>query len=269
MARETTRYEHRVIVLYDFLGWRSEVADAGDDSEKIGRLRQTLLLHAKLSKIEGPVVVSTFSDNVAISTIPDKAATPVFLDAIATIQLHATARGFLMRGGIAVGDLIHDDDMVFGPALNRALELESKIAKYPRIIVDDDVAKIGDARNIISEEGGLKFLDPFTTAYFGNWINQSKQIGEANASLKAMGLDLIGSPGVHGTTALNSVIDTMQARLRTPLADKEYEKVVWLYDRIAGRLGVPASSSYPRVRPAPPATRQSRRLIVTGRAAST
>jgi hypothetical protein len=129
-----------------------------------------LLLHARLLKIEGPVRVRTFSDNVVISTTPDKNVTPVFLDTIAALQAHATAKGFLMRGGIAVGGLIHDDEVVFGPALNRAYDLESRIAVYPRIVVDEDVANIGDASELLSVEDDVKFLDPFTTAYLENWI---------------------------------------------------------------------------------------------------
>src|ERR1700683_331379 len=112
------RYERRGVVFYDFLGWQSEITSAGDDGEKIGRLRRILLLHSRLLKVEGPVVVSTFSDNVVISALQDKDATPVFLDTIAALQLHATAKGFLIRGGITVGDLIHDHEVVFGPALN-------------------------------------------------------------------------------------------------------------------------------------------------------
>ncbi len=244
-------YERRVVVFYDFLGWQSEIASAGKDPEKIGRLRRMLLLHSRLLKIEGPVAVSTFSDNVVISTIPDKDATPVFLDTIATLQLHASAKGFLMRGGIAVGDLIHGEDVVFGPALNRAYELESKIAVYPRVVVDDEVTKIGDTGTLLVSEGNIKFLDPFTTAYFGNWIAGSKHVDELNATLAAMGLPGGEIPGqtVHGTTALMSVLDVMKPRIRGALADKEFDKVAWLYDRIAKRLGVPLSASYPRVRP--------------------
>jgi hypothetical protein len=244
------KYERRLVVFYDFLGWRSEIISAGSDPKKIGRLRRMLLLHSRLLKIDGPVTVTTFSDNVVISTVPDKDATPIFLDAIATLQLHASAKGFLMRGGVAVGDLIHDSEVVFGPALNRAYELESKIAIYPRIVVDDEVVRIGNIGHLLASEEGVHFLDPFTTAYFGAWLASSKNGEELNATLAAMGLPGGAMPGqVHGATALMSVLDVMKPRIRVALADKEFAKVAWLYDRIARRLGVPLTASYPRIRP--------------------
>ncbi len=50
--------------------------------------------------------------------------------------------GFLIRGGISIGRLFHSDNFIFGDALIKAYELESKYAKYPRIILDDEVIEI-------------------------------------------------------------------------------------------------------------------------------
>jgi hypothetical protein len=40
-------YENRAVAFYDFLGWRSKIAEAGDDPEKIGQLRRMILLHTR------------------------------------------------------------------------------------------------------------------------------------------------------------------------------------------------------------------------------
>jgi hypothetical protein len=63
--------------------------------------------------------VSTFSDNVVISQLPG-ANTPQLLMQLAIWQLGAAINGFLMRGGVTIGDLVHEDEAVFGPGLNRA-----------------------------------------------------------------------------------------------------------------------------------------------------
>jgi hypothetical protein len=47
--------------------------------------------------------------------------------------------GILIRGGITVGKLVKSWGQLFGPAIVRAYELESKIAKYPRIVVGKEV----------------------------------------------------------------------------------------------------------------------------------
>jgi hypothetical protein len=121
-------YERKVVAFYDLLGWRKEIENAGTDPKKIGALRRLILQHSRMLRlpVESPVNVSTFSDNIVISTVPHKEITPYFLREMATIQLMTASMGFLLRGGIAVGDIMHDEEVVFGPALNRAYELEKQ-----------------------------------------------------------------------------------------------------------------------------------------------
>lgn len=51
--------------------------------------------------------------------------------------------GFIVRGAITYGDIYFENErnVWFGPAMNRAFYLESKIAKYPRIIIDPEYAQ--------------------------------------------------------------------------------------------------------------------------------
>ncbi|EPB8161952.1 TPA: hypothetical protein I9092_001885 [Clostridium perfringens] len=50
---------------------------------------------------------------------------------------------FICRGGVAYGDVYYEDgrSLLFGGAINRAYQLESKDAIYPRIVIDDFVAE--------------------------------------------------------------------------------------------------------------------------------
>lgn len=51
--------------------------------------------------------------------------------------------GFIARGAITHGDLFYDNEknIWFGPAMNRAYFLESKKARFPRVIVDPEYAE--------------------------------------------------------------------------------------------------------------------------------
>lgn len=51
--------------------------------------------------------------------------------------------GFIARGAITHGDLFYDNEknIWFGPAMNRAYYLESKKAKFPRVIIDPEYAE--------------------------------------------------------------------------------------------------------------------------------
>ncbi len=45
-------------------------------------------------------------------------------------------KGILFRGGLTIGNIIHNENgTVFGQALIDAYQLETKSAKYPRIVL--------------------------------------------------------------------------------------------------------------------------------------
>lgn len=50
--------------------------------------------------------------------------------------------GFLVRGALTLGDVYYDPEqnVWFGPAMNRAYFLENKEARYPRVIIDPQFA---------------------------------------------------------------------------------------------------------------------------------
>lgn len=50
--------------------------------------------------------------------------------------------GYVFRGGITFGDVYYDknENIVFGPAIVEAYELESKYAKNPRVLIQDNLA---------------------------------------------------------------------------------------------------------------------------------
>src|SRR5438876_10132066 len=89
------------------------------------------------------------------------------------MQLMTASMHFLLRGGITVGDICHDDEVVFGPGLNRAYELESKVAVVPRIVVDEEVLRIGKIKGFHLFEDGVHFLDPFTSHFMQYWLDNS------------------------------------------------------------------------------------------------
>lgn len=61
------------------------------------------------------------------------------LESVFWLQRYLLKRGILTRGGVALGRLLHHDNVIFGPALVRAYRLESQLALFPRVIVDPPV----------------------------------------------------------------------------------------------------------------------------------
>lgn len=130
------------------------------------------LLYEEINKVE--IKVKIFSDNIIIA-IPitedaNSCIEPIkqtlIIDIASHFQVLAYKYSLLTRGCIVIGDLYMDNNFVYGKALVRAYELESKIAIYPRIVVDEKYADIFKLSNyirefIIKDFDGVDFLNSF------------------------------------------------------------------------------------------------------------
>jgi hypothetical protein len=242
-------YKRRVVVFYDFLGWQSHIDEAGLAPANLGRLRRMILRHSRMLGVKTDLEIrsSTFSDNVVITQAPgDK--TQMLMQHLVNVQLGSALVGFLVRGGITVGNVVHDDESVFGPGLNRAYQLEKVDAKFPRIVLDPLVKKeFENIGNIAVIENGVRFLDPFRPTY----CEYLKGAGYENAEAVAAA----GLPAPKGVfkdfakDVLDMILDTLNEQFRKPMDDEVFKKISWLYDRIAKQVRKPLSSTLPRIRP--------------------
>jgi hypothetical protein len=58
------------------------------------------------------------------------------------LALRLASRGYRVRGGVTFDDAFVDSDGCFGPAVNEAYRLESKVAKFPRILLRSDIGNL-------------------------------------------------------------------------------------------------------------------------------
>jgi hypothetical protein len=85
---------------------------------------------------------SAFSDSIVVSVIIDDqnihASLSTLLANLSFVGSKFIMDGILIRGGITVGKIIHTETgIVFGQGLIDAYQLETRSAKYPRIILAD------------------------------------------------------------------------------------------------------------------------------------
>jgi len=180
MRRERTdkrqrelQYEDRIVAFLDVLGWRSAVERSERDDELARQLG--MALHAILDqtkeigwrqvqreihagKINAPVDVdiktTQFSDSVVVSlsATQKEQMQPALVSSLFSVVTRLLELGFVVRGGIAAGKVIHNREMIYGPALNAAYDLE-QTAIFPRIIVDERLAS--------QWRDGYPLFDPF------------------------------------------------------------------------------------------------------------
>ncbi|HUI29355.1 MAG TPA: hypothetical protein VLX91_03985 [Candidatus Acidoferrales bacterium] len=150
------KYENRIVAFIDILGFKAIVGatldeDGNEVSEKIKTLNDTLLLVRHEFDMDEPDTkltksrqVTQFSDSVVISFLAQEPSEVfyILLDLLHLV-INFVGVGVLCRGGIAFGKLIHTDKVLFGPALIKAYETETRAALFPRIILSDYIIALG------------------------------------------------------------------------------------------------------------------------------
>lgn len=221
-------YEKRIVVFMDILGFRDHVKKSETDRERIKRIAraiETIHAHTRIDEEWGQHQVTQFSDCVVVSYLT-KQPSAVFdiLLTVSVLQKELASQGFLVRGGITAGDLIHDGHKAFGPALVEAHRMESELAGVPRILVDPkltDIARRHPAPHhdgateakyvrdfVKTDDDGLEYLD------YLSW----------DAVVAGAGIDSeLYVPYLR-------VISTILAPSLNPSVDpKTLKKVLWLY----------------------------------------
>lgn len=143
-------YKDRIIAFVDILGFKNLVEESTVNKYEFQKILDSLKNFRKLKKEKEDqhhikdVKVTTFSDSLVISYPLDNSDCEVFYSILldlTRLQLILLGNNVIIRGGIAIGKLRHTQYEIFGPAMNEAYRLESKIAKYPRIVICEDTVK--------------------------------------------------------------------------------------------------------------------------------
>lgn len=117
--------------------------------------------------------MTSFSDCAVVSTPFDDGDIARTLQGLCSVLAGAAVNGFFLRAGVTIGNLCHDNRMVFGPGLNRAHYLEST-GKYPRIVLDYEIDSFRNVRiDGLCEENGVLFVDYFFLSHFENACRSS------------------------------------------------------------------------------------------------
>jgi len=107
--------------------------------EKLEAVREMARFMAAAQQKMNPVNINYFSDSLVISALADDViASQMVMDLLTKISaMMWMSHKLLLRGGVTVGKLIHiEGGPMFGPAMNRAYYLESKLADQPRFLID-------------------------------------------------------------------------------------------------------------------------------------
>lgn len=131
--------QYYVVGFFDILGFSSMVEEDSKASEPkylpiILEVLENLAEDHKASSLE----VRIFSDSI-IATAPLSPSSVLdVIETAAKLQRLFLQRGILLRGGIAFGKHYAKSNVMFSQALISAYHIESKIARFPRIVIQED-----------------------------------------------------------------------------------------------------------------------------------
>lgn len=149
-------YETCIVTFVDILGFREIVAKRPDHdiSAMLSLLRKTTEISETVQE-KPEVDYYAFSDSIVrVRRISESVVETIGVEAndIGLAQLDLAHRGVLIRGGMTVGEVCSDGRTIFGPAMIRAYDIESKNAISPRILIDPDVVKSAGVAKLLSSK---------------------------------------------------------------------------------------------------------------------
>lgn len=191
-------YEDRYIAFIDILGFKSLLKEKTAEELYIiinnfqvqsFLAKQNNNKHEEAKKLD--FQVTCFSDNVVISCLNKKEeknslSLMYFLEAIVNYQLILNLSKITIRAGITKGELVHQNDICYGPGLVRAYYLESEIAIFPKIVIDDNIAYDLNLANPTEKDIYLQFsqgenlfhfIDTFKT--YNDWLNEVEEMSQS------------------------------------------------------------------------------------------
>lgn len=122
------------------------------------------------------------SDSIFI-TCSDLSAGPELLNVLRRVFSAFLEQGLLIRGGVSYGEHFQNQTITYSPVLTKAYILESKVADYPRIMIDNNIADIFNElakKNEILKSGKNWYLNVVTQDNYQLLWNSAKRTYESN-----------------------------------------------------------------------------------------
>lgn len=191
-------YEIRVTAFLDLMGFSDFVRRSSRDRDLVDDL-QSLLgdlnafgINDQDKRLGGWTRESTsFSDCIVLSEHLPACDIRRFLERIGKFQRNMVHRKLPVRGAVTVGKLHHKGNQVFGPALVRAYELESKVTKTPRVIIDESIIEAINAHHsapmVLKQDADERqFIDFLSTEIDSHFVLDFNMVEIGYGSIQEM-----------------------------------------------------------------------------------
>lgn len=214
--------QHYVAFL-DVLGFSEMVRHdtENDKHEYLGRLFKCHQQAPGLFAGHPDCSIVQFSDSVVIAKPYEADSFQWFCECVAKYQRMLLDVEILCRGGVAINNHYSNGNFTFSAGLIDAYRLESRTARYPRVVVSKDVLELAcpgiktPPRFLIKEDDGLYFVD-----YLG--LTKSKRPKSLTASIDKIVRKLVDEEDSSVREKGRWLASYSDAVLRTSHASKRF-----------------------------------------------
>lgn len=156
------------VAFIDILGFSAMVKSDCESVEAPRYLELLYSAHVRANTLFAQDLDATliqFSDSIVLSRPFDMSKLKGFLETIAKWQRMLLLDGLLCRGGITFGKHFSKEKFLFSKAMIDAYHLESLKARYPRIIISEDLLQLAktsvslDELPLVHQDDGAAFVD--------------------------------------------------------------------------------------------------------------
>lgn len=214
-ADASSDYRDRYVAYLDLLGFKVLVERAEREPDERTRLREALAL-MRDTLCHSPRLgmrFTYFSDCIVFSI--DRTAEGLWetFQSLTLLTSNLLQFDILIRGGLVAGRAHHEEDFVYGTAVNEAYRLESRCAEHPMILVSQPV--IDDANRY-----GNPFLEwLLEDSPERHFIHYLRQYAEYRREPRLAGMVILDEPA-------SRIIDFVCHRLNTD-AGRVLAKAQW------------------------------------------
>jgi len=157
-------YEKAIVSFIDILGFKEFVENSSAELiksilDRVHKFTKPIITDEKLD-YETEADVISFSDCIIrvrrtereLNVYQPLGFVVYELDELLIAQGELAAQGIFLRGGITYGDIYFHENMIYGPALNQAYELENQYAVYPRIVLSPHLISETKINRLLKDE---------------------------------------------------------------------------------------------------------------------
>ncbi len=207
-------YEDRLLAFIDILGF-SRLIDASISDREIAQ--KLLDLFNGLSKLfrsfrSDDFAITAFSDTLCISSRNPASIVP-FCCGLSVVATSLLGLSYPVRGAVSRGLLYHREDTIFGPCMVRAYKIESRLAIFPRIVIDPIITHM----ELTSDEAQL---EPFYICEDGLCC-----VNFLSPVLLRVSFRLLGLPA---ETLLSEIVANVDSLYRGTSDEAALQKLNWL-----------------------------------------